>query len=392
MSYRPSKIIVCHNADNVLAQQFLDGILRYANDFGSCRIEPVNYTSLRISNIPKDCRGIISVSPPLSLLKDLTALNRPAVFATFAPYPDPLYMMNREWALLGDSRMLGVRAAEFFLTRMPRTFAYVGITRATNWDLQRAEGFAERLREAGHTAHLYPRTKEPLTSDRDADHLQKWLKNLPKPLAVFAANDMRAKDVLEACQKAEITVPYEATVLGVDNNKLICESARPRLSSISFRAEEKGYEVARYLDELVHRRANSKKPLPSLPKTMMPGEVVERESTADQTVANPAVGRGLAFIALRKGLDIRATDVANEVGLKRNWLNTLFQQTLGTSIMDEIAKVRLKTVLHLIRETDTPFHEISRRCGFATPTTLCHLVRKETGKSMRDLRNPHSSP
>ncbi len=46
----------------------------------------------------------------------------------------------------------------------------------------------------------------------------------------------------------------------------------------------------------------------------------------------------------------------------------------------------MKTILELIRSTDTPFAEIAQRCGFTNPSTLCRLVKKETGKTISDIR------
>ncbi len=117
-----------------------------------------------------------------------------------------------------------------------------------------------------------------------------------------------------------------------------------------------------------------------------PGKIVERESTDDRTVDDPFVGRALSFIHLNKGLDIRVTDVAKAVGLSPGRIEIRFQQALGTSITGEIGRARLKTLLHLVRETKTPFLDIARRCGFTNASTPCRLVKKATGQSMTALR------
>ncbi len=125
---------------------------------------------------------------------------------------------------------------------------------------------------------------------------------------------------------------------------------------------------------------------------MPPRAVVERESTDDRFANDALVGKALSFIHFKKGLNIRAADVAAEVGLSNNWLETRFRQSLGTSITDEIGKIRLQTVLQLIRETEIPFNEIARRCGFTNPSTLCRLVKQATGQTMTALRANTSAP
>ncbi len=223
--------------------------------------------------------------------------------------------------------------------------------------------------------------------DRETVRLQKWLEKLPKPLSIFAANDERASQVLDACLLAGITVPYEAMILGVDNDEWLCESAHPRLSSIPFSSEESGFEAAEMLDGLMRHRNNPELELPQTVKSMPPLAVVERESTDDRIVTDPIVGKALAFIYFNKGLNIRASDVSAKIGLTNNYIETRFRQTLGTSITDEISKARMKTVLQLVRETEISFLEIARRCGFTNASTLCRLIKKETSRTMSDIRS-----
>ena len=52
----------------------------------------------------------------------------------------------------------------------------------------------------------------------------RFLRELPKQTALFAAMDGRARLVLDACAEAGIGVPEEMAVLGVDDDPIICES------------------------------------------------------------------------------------------------------------------------------------------------------------------------
>ena len=53
---------------------------------------------------------------------------------------------------------------------------------------------------------------------------RKWLvsqlKPMAKPLAVFAASDEQALEVLESCESAGIMVPEEVAIVGAENNLL----------------------------------------------------------------------------------------------------------------------------------------------------------------------------
>ncbi len=382
MIQTPPHVVLFYDATLVVQRRAVSGVLRYANAFGPWHVT-LNELHTEPS-VPKDCRGILACAPQADMLAKLTRLKLPLVLVNLALLADEA--LRRAEALphvKSDSKAFGVQAAEFFLSRAPRTFVYVGRPESPPWDLEREAAFAERIRRAGHDVRLYPREDVPAQPTREALRLQNWLKSLPKPLAIFAANDARARQILTACQLAGVTVPYEATILGVDDDEWLCESTRPRLSSIPFNSEEGGFEAARLLDELMRPGKGGRRFQSSL---MPPRAIVERESTDDRVVDDPAVGRALAFIHLNKGLDIRATDVAKAVGLSPGWIETLFRRTLGTSVIDEIGKARLKAVLQLVRETQTPFVDVARRCGFTNASTLCRLIKKETGRSMTDLR------
>ncbi len=387
---KPPKVAVVYTSMRLAPRQAVNGILRYAQAFGPWDVSLHEPRST--AELPKGCRGLIICSPHLYILKDFLSLNLPKVHIGFVrPQEERRSATKNVPSVFSESKAFGIKAAEFFLAQSPRTYAYVGNAEQTDWNLNRGIAFVERLQEAGHAAHLYSPTTEPLPPKRETARLQRWLKSLPKPLAVFAVNDVRAREVLSACQEAGLCVPYEVSILGVDNDEPLCESARPQLSSIPIRAEESGYEAARLLDELMNARVRSKKSLPPLETIIPPGEVVMRESTADRCVGHPAVARALAFIELNEGKKLRATDVAKASGLSLNWLETLFKQTQGTSIIAEINRVRLKAILRLVRETNIPLKEIAEHYGFATPTSLCHLVKKATGQTMRSLRHQSTS-
>jgi hypothetical protein len=66
----------------------------------------------------------------------------------------------------------------------------------------------------------------------EIDAIAKWLTRLPKPIALFACNDVRALQVAQACHIAGCSVPDEVSVLGVDNDEIITELCHPKSSQI----------------------------------------------------------------------------------------------------------------------------------------------------------------
>ena len=73
--------------------------------------------------------------------------------------------------------------------------------------------------------------------------------SLPKHTAVFAAYDICARQVLDACMEAGLDVPEDIAILSVDNDELLCETATPTLSSISMSTEQAGFKAAEPLEQ-----------------------------------------------------------------------------------------------------------------------------------------------
>ena len=91
---------------------------------------------------------------------------------------------------------------------------------------------------------------------------------------MFACNDVRALQVLQACHLISCTVPDDVAVLGVDNDEIITELCHPRLTSIEPDTLSSGYKACLCLDRMMARS----KPESLLDRTAPVG-VIEREST-----------------------------------------------------------------------------------------------------------------
>ncbi len=209
----------------------------------------------------------------------------------------------------------------------------------------------------------------------------RWLKKLPKPTAVFAANDSRGRQVLNACLSADIAVPYEVAVLGVNNDVLICETSLPPLSSIAVDMEQAGYKAAEMLDKLMH---NGKLDEPHV--RYEPDNIIHRASSQCLQVNDRLVIRALEFIRINSGLNIRVIDVAEHVNISERWLEKLFAQELDRSVVKEIHRVRAQTIYNLVTKTKLPFGKIAERCGFTSSNHLSVLFKKNFGETMSSAR------
>ena len=127
--------------------------------------------------------------------------------------------------------------------------------------------------------------------DRFPGRIAAWLQSLEKPVGLLAANDARARHVLEACRTANLRVPEDVAVLGVDNDDIMCELTTPPLSSIEQGARSVGYQAAALLDRLM-----AGKTVRRLRRNVPPERVVTRCSTDILAIADSDVTAAIAYI------------------------------------------------------------------------------------------------
>ena len=181
--------------------------------------------------------------------------------------------------VLEDHAQAAQLVAELFLSGGFRHFMFY--SDADNWSYEeRGRGFTDALKEAGHNCGwLRWRQSPAYRNDREQWlHRRKWLvsqlKAAPKPLAVFAANDEQAVEVLESCESAGLAVPGQVAIVGAENYLLSPDTMRTPISSVDTNLEALGYRGAALLEDLM----NGKK-APSKPIRIPPAGIVIRKSS-----------------------------------------------------------------------------------------------------------------
>lgn len=332
--------------------------------------------------------GIIGRIPNSAVADEVVATKLPTVVIDpVDEFLDPAHPLSTKHSVRCDSPTVGRVAAEYFMNRKYEHFAFVGEPTNINWSRSRRQAFAAGLDEFGYYCHAYPGPgRKPVEWDIERKKMVAWLKRLPIPIALFAANDQRARQVLDACMAASLSVPYQVAVLGVNNDHLICETTLPTLSSISLESRKAGFEAARILDRLMRRERFKPHPI-----FFKPGEIVSRDSTGAVRVEDKAVMRILEFIRMNGGRNIRVADVAHHLGTSRQWAERAFKKVIGRSIMDEIKMVRMRTIRGLVVQTDLEFQEIAAHCGFECANHLGIIFKNEYGMTMGEFRQRHRS-
>lgn len=211
--------------------------------------------------------------------------------------------------------------------------------------------------------------------------LADFLRSLPRPAGVLAANDEMAAHVLSAAEAAGISVPNDLAVMGIDDDELICESTHPTLSSVAPDFERSGRLAAELLARCIADRGKS-------PATMLYGAspLVRRRSTRVDAARDPRVVRALELIRRDSCSGATVKDVIAAMGMKPRSAEARFKEVCGHSIKDEIMAVRLARAKRLLSDTDLPISIVCERCGYTDERSLRYLFSKATGLSPADWR------
>ena len=356
----------------------LEGIADAALNFGDWRLESVEP---RLLTDPANVRrydGLIVRVMDSATADAILRAKRPAVGTYGRLDPNPLPFIRL------DDEAIAKHAAECFAEHRYMRCAYCGF-HGLRFSAARGEAFARLVSGLGGTCATYDgssTTKYRDTfvrnerMDRIADiaALRRWVKALPKPIAVFCCNDMRAFHLMQACADAKIDVPREVAVLGVDNDKVLCTFSNPPLSSIDTDAFALGQTAARMLDELI---ASPGRPV----KNMLhcPTGIVDRTSTESYPVKTPWLSDALVYIRRNLGNGISANDVISHLGYSHTAVNNAFRREIGSSVQQEVMRQRRERACRMLKETDMTAAEIAKLCGYPSAQYFAHRFAAEFG-------------
>jgi LacI family transcriptional regulator len=279
-------------------------------------------------------------------------------------------------------------AAEHLLGRGFRSLAYCGFD-GVDFSDQRGSAFESILHERGMTCARFSPTTDhhagtlihESRGEFDIEPIARWLRSLPRPVGIFACNDIRARQIIAACSAASLAVPDEVAVVGVDNDEVLCELSETPLSSIEPDTYRIGYEGAARLDEMMQTRPTTR-PESTPPATLIePRRLVVRRSSDAIAVDDPDLAAALRVIRDRATEGINVSHVLESVTVSRATLERRFQDVLGTTPKKEIDRLRLLRARQLLHETTYPLDRIATMSGFGSAAHLSVVFKQTVGLS-----------
>lgn len=269
--------------------------------------------------------------------------------------------------IMVNNQKVGVLAAEHLMACGFPRFGYYGLHNV-RYAHDRGEGFLNRLTDAGRAASVHLSRNSLGVSHPWRDEMEKldaWIRTLEGPVGILAANDMRARMLIDACQRVGRRVPDDVGVIGVDNDPVTCEFSDPQLSSIACDWYRIGYESAATLDAMLRGE--------TVPKDRLiePVGVVKRRSSDVVIVDHPGVAAAIQYIHDHISENFGVETLMHEAATSRRSLELGFRRSLGCTPHDFICRTRLaKAKEMLARPEKIKLATIAAATGFSDARRL----------------------
>jgi LacI family transcriptional regulator len=380
------KILILIDYSSKFSRQLLQGLIQYSKEHGPWIFYrlPSYYKTLYgkdgIVNWAKEWGADAIVAQwdheGTNLLK---TLNIPILLQNYKERSP--YFSN----LTGDYFGTGEMAANFFIKRRFSNFAFYG-NKGVVWSRERAEGFRTEIEKAGGN-YYYFESENLGGKEWGTSHIQldEWLLSLPKPVGLFACDDEFALRVSQICKINNIKIPEEISLLGVDNDELICNLSDPPISSIVTDVEKGGYEAGRLIDRFL--KGEKKEPFDII---IRPIRLELRKSTEKYDIENEYINQVVNYIEDNYTTDINIETFSEMVPLSRRNLEVKFKKEMGTSIYQFILNCRIEYFAHLLLTTDRTMFDLALESGFNDCKNISRIFKKIKGYTPIEFRKRHN--
>jgi LacI family transcriptional regulator len=340
-------------------------------------------------NVPKFLRswkgdGVVARIENEKIAKAVADLGVPAVDLRGSHRPVNGAMLDT------DPRIVTRMAAEHFLDIGFRHFAYIGFP-GVDFSERRQGAYVEYLKSRGMDVHVYsphPHLQShtdvlgwEARGELEGAAIAEWLQSLPHPLAVFACNDVRGRQIIDACNQSELSVPEEVAVIGVDDDEVICELSNPPLSSVQPDTLRIGYEGAALLDSMMGGQAAPKETIFIPPKG-----IAHRLSSEATAVDDREVAAAMQLIRDHACEGLSVHDVVSRLHVSRSTLERRFHAAFARTPAMEIERVRMSRAKLLLMETRYKLSKVAAMTGYGSASQFATAFKRHAGLTPGEFR------
>ena len=366
------------------AYALLRGIIRYSSQTEQwvvCRMPPAYKKQLGMKGVVKWAKnwGADVVIGQFEENDKVSLFQKNGIVALAQDYKKKFTTIPN---ITADYIKTGRMAADLYLHKGFRNFAFFGY-KGVCWSEERCEGFRGRIEEAGFGDHFYLYDKQVIDNlwYYEAEELRSWLISLPKPIAVMACDDNQGNALLEACKSAGVKIPSELSLIGVDNDEVICTMSDPTLSSIQVDIELGGFETARMASRMLKD--------PDFKGTdivLQPKKIVHRVSTSAYATDDKEVLAALQYIRQNLNKKLSVNDILREVPLSRRLLEVRFKKVIGQSIYKYISQQRIGRFSEMLLDSNDPIQDIAFKLGEDDAKGICRRFKELMGCTPSEWR------
>ena len=286
-----------------------------------------------------------------------------------------------------DDEAIGRLAANHLIERGFRDLHYFSPESHADVGRLRYLGFEKTARSAGVAVQSHwIDASVPQRNLVKADPYLKRVRGIQGEAGIFCVSDRVAYGLLEACRQLGIPVPNQLSVVGSNNDEVLCQLAHSPLTSVDESTTALGYRAAGMLHQLMggsRLEERYVKVAPAGIRVRASSDRLPRDS-GDLAIA-------LRFIRDHAHEAINVPDVLRLTSVSRRSLEMLFLKEIGHGIYDEIRRVHIGRAEELLRDTDLPVIEIARRSGFRSLNRFEITFKNITGSTPAAYRKRHLS-
>ena len=385
---RPIRIGLLVERQRAYGRRICEGAASAAVKLGSVSLGMLEWTDLQQPSRLVDYDAFIVRILDDAMAAALRRTGKPVVdIFRNAEYPD-FHSVDL------DHEAIAHLAFRHFDERGFTSFAYCGYEGVRFSDIRR-NAFVAAAAARGRTVEVFMPTPsvtrrfadtvvkselyEPIPAD--AKRLTRWLMTLPPATGIFCSHDLRAHHALRCCARAGLAVPGAVALIGCDDDAVICSFATPTITSIDPDGHETGRKAVSLAVEAVARPH-----LPPRHELVPPKRLIPRGSTEVCVYKPDWLSEALMYIRRHAVEGIGAADVFAAVGRSHTAVARAFRETLGSSVQEQIAKVRLEHAKVLLESTDMKVAEVALRSGFSSTSYFCGAFFAAFGQTPSNCR------
>ncbi|MFO7936861.1 MAG: DNA-binding transcriptional regulator [Kiritimatiellia bacterium] len=374
-------VLVLIESSRQSGREYIRGIAEYAHHFGPWHFHwaTQDLAALKRPLKKKHFDGIIARD--VALIKHAVSPGTPMIVLRYTT------MGNDDMLFVGtDDMTISRTVVDHFIRRGFKNFAFCGV-RGCDWSVKRKYHFKKCLNESRFALQEFEFLCLQYRSgfnSRETARIKKWLLQLPRPVAVMAANDDTGLLFVQFCREVGLRVPEDCAVVGVDNDPIVCGLSDPPLSSIELKFHEAGYRAASVLDLMMRGERSDRMKINS-----MVGNLVVRQSSDIVAVDDPSVVAALRFIQNNSFRSLNVDEIVRVSGVSRRALETRFRYYLAKTIKGIYREIRGDHIARVLSQTVMSIDEVAEQCGFEETSHFIRFFKSVKGATPAAFRKRH---